>query len=61
MLVTETANLKGSWFIPECIVKVWFIMKQYGGSECAIVQLRYAYLLQLMWFMKSHGFGVHEF
>ena len=35
-------------------------MKQDGGSERAVVQLRYAYL-QLMWFMKSHGFYVHEF
>lgn len=60
MLVRETAHLKGSWFIPECIVKVCLIMKQDGGSERAVVQLRYAYL-QLMWFMKSHGFYVHEF
>jgi len=61
MLVTETANLKGSLFIPKCIVKVCSIMKQDGGSECAIVQLRYAYLQQLMWFVKSHGFDIHEF
>ena len=35
--------------------------EQDGGSECAIVQLGYAYLPQLIWFMKSHGFDVHEF
>jgi len=36
-------------------------MKQDGGSECAIVLLPFAYLLQLMWFKKSHGFDVYEF
>jgi len=36
-------------------------MKQDGGSECAIVLLPCADLLQLMWFRKSHGFSVREF